>query len=293
MPLLRAIGYFFEWVWFSLIRPVWYMLRDAMQWCAKKAPGFYYSFWLHITLFVLLVGIPVSCPKKMPQQTVITVELLPVKDKTNIKPKPQPPEEPKPSPTPEPPKEAENKAAPEPKPKKKPEPPKPKIPKKATPQEKPKPKDAPKPKQEKEKEKDKKKDEGEENSFDKVLKSVEALKAKAKQPITEYDENLALSISEIDAIRQQIARCWSIPAGARDAMDMQVPLYIKLLQDGTVVEVNILEKARYSSDNFYRAAADAAVRAIKACSPLKGLPPEKYSNWKEIEMNFDPRDMLY
>ena len=36
----------------------------------------------------------------------------------------------------------------------------------------------------------------------------------------------------------------------------------------------------------------SAVRAVHKCSPLKNLPPEKYGSWREMEINFDPKEML-
>ncbi|NBO19672.1 MAG: energy transducer TonB, partial [Proteobacteria bacterium] len=49
---------------------------------------------------------------------------------------------------------------------------------------------------------------------------------------------------------------------------------------------------KYQSDPFYRAAADAAVRAVQRCSPLTGLPSDKYETWKQMELRFDPKYML-
>jgi colicin import membrane protein len=41
----------------------------------------------------------------------------------------------------------------------------------------------------------------------------------------------------------------------------------------------------------YQIAAEAAMRAVKACSPFT-LPPDKYAAWKMIIWDFDPREML-
>jgi colicin import membrane protein len=56
--------------------------------------------------------------------------------------------------------------------------------------------------------------------------------------------------------------------------------------DGEPVVVN---PAR--GDALFQLAADAAIRAVKECSPFP-LPPDKYSAWKTIERNFDPSSML-
>jgi TonB family protein len=105
-----------------------------------------------------------------------------------------------------------------------------------------------------------------------------------------------MSMSELDAIRSQISKCWSVPAGAKNAQDLQVTLRVQLDQTGMVVDVQIADEstARYSSgDTFFRAAADSAMRAVRQCSPLRNLPPEKYDTWRDIIMTFDPKEMLF
>jgi hypothetical protein len=46
-------------------------------------------------------------------------------------------------------------------------------------------------------------------------------------------------------------------------------------------------------DPFYRSAAESALRAVlnPQCSPLK-LPPEKFDQWKTLELTFNPKDLL-
>jgi hypothetical protein len=63
--------------------------------------------------------------------------------------------------------------------------------------------------------------------------------------------------------------------------------------DGTVEDAKIVDLSRYAADNFFRAAADSAVRAVKnpRCSPLK-FPPQKYDQWKNFTLNFNPKDLL-
>ncbi|MDE2030595.1 MAG: energy transducer TonB [Alphaproteobacteria bacterium] len=102
-----------------------------------------------------------------------------------------------------------------------------------------------------------------------------------------------LTISEEDALRRQIGQCWSPPIGARDAQNLVVEITIDVNPDRTVADADIVDKARYNSDPFFRAAADAAVRAVRnpKCNPLI-LPPGKYDQWKRIDFTFDPRDFL-
>ncbi|MEA1938628.1 MAG: hypothetical protein U9N14_06030, partial [Pseudomonadota bacterium] len=43
-----------------------------------------------------------------------------------------------------------------------------------------------------------------------------------------------ISLSEIDAVRAHVARCWNVPVGARDAKDMVAEVLVELTPDGTV-----------------------------------------------------------
>jgi len=101
-----------------------------------------------------------------------------------------------------------------------------------------------------------------------------------------------ISMSEKDAIRAQIERCWNVPAGARDAENLVIEVQVLLNPDGSVSRADIVENSRYSSDGFYRAAAESAVRAVRLCSPLR-MPPEKYDQWKSMTLTFNPKDMIY
>ncbi len=102
---------------------------------------------------------------------------------------------------------------------------------------------------------------------------------------------LPLTISELDAIRLQIQKCWSVPAGARDAENLVVRIRFSLNPDGSLRgEPKILDRDRMDEPSF-RTAAESARRAVLRCTPLT-LPPAKYESWKDIVLNFNPRDLL-
>ena len=148
-----------------------------------------------------------------------------------------------------------------------------------------------------------------EDNFSKLLKDVAKLKPQevAKTPDTKSDtkqpaveqKSLAptlstrLTISEEDALRRQISQCWLAPIGARDAQNLVVEILIDVNPDRTVQQATIVDQSRVATDGFYRAAAEAALRAVRnpKCSPLE-LPADKYDEWKRIDFTFDPRDML-
>ncbi len=102
-----------------------------------------------------------------------------------------------------------------------------------------------------------------------------------------------LTASELDMVRHQIARCWNVPAGARDAKDLVVEIKVVVDPDGTVRQATIVDQARMGSDPFFRAAAESARRAFfnPLCRPLH-LPAEKYAIWKDLVVDFSPKDIL-
>jgi colicin import membrane protein len=267
--------------------------------------GTIFSLIFHaLILIIAYFGLPSLFQKKLPEEQVVSVELLPIEAMTNVRPQrleqqeekkevkkdekrqEQPKEQPKPEPKPEA----------KPVEEKKPEPVKPKESEKVPEEKKPEPK--------KEKPPEPKDD------FESVLKDVSKIKPKqdfseiekafaedaktSRKGSKNYDPTKPLSASEIDAIKEQIHKCWNIPAGAKDAKDMQVRVRVSLAEDGSVINVSIADTSRYNSgDPFYVSFADSAVRAVRLCSPLKNLPKEKYSTWRDIELNFDPKEMIY
>jgi hypothetical protein len=100
-----------------------------------------------------------------------------------------------------------------------------------------------------------------------------------------------LTASEMDLVREQIARCWNINAGARDAKDLVVEIRASVEPDGTVTRADIVDQGRMG-DPLWRAAAESARRAFfnPLCTPLK-LPPEKYAIWKDLDVSFSPKDI--
>ncbi|HTW54119.1 MAG TPA: hypothetical protein VME45_19685 [Stellaceae bacterium] len=100
-----------------------------------------------------------------------------------------------------------------------------------------------------------------------------------------------LTASEMDLVREQISRCWNINAGAKDAKDLVVEIRASVQPDGTVTQATIVDQGRMN-DPVWRAAAESARRAFfnPQCTPLK-LPPDKYDTWKDLDVDFSPKDI--
>ena len=70
-------------------------------------------------------------------------------------------------------------------------------------------------------------------------------------------------------------------------------MVIKLKPDGSVVKTEILDHARMNKpgQGFYKVLAESALRAIQLCQPLR-VPSTGYERWKDLQLNFDAREML-
>ena len=102
-----------------------------------------------------------------------------------------------------------------------------------------------------------------------------------------------LTLSEEDALKAQIFGCWSIPLGLPYNENLLVRIKLKLKPDGSVIKTEILDHARMNKPGqaFYKVLAESALRAIKLCQPLR-VPTTGYERWKDLQLNFDAREML-
>ena len=102
-----------------------------------------------------------------------------------------------------------------------------------------------------------------------------------------------LSLSEEDALKAQIFGCWSIPLGLPYNENLLVRIKLKLKPDGSVIKTEILDHVRMNKpgQGFYKVLAESALRAIQLCQPLR-VPTTGYERWKDLQLNFDAREML-
>ena len=102
-----------------------------------------------------------------------------------------------------------------------------------------------------------------------------------------------LTLSEEDALKAQIFGCWSIPLGLPYNENLLVRIKLKLKPDGQVIKPEILDHARMNKPGqaFYKVLAESALRAIQLCQPLR-VPTTGYERWKDLQLNFDAREML-
>ena len=268
------------------------------------------SALFHIALVIVAItGLPYFIKKTdINDSTAIPIEILPIAELTTTN-KP----EVKAPPPPEPPKE-------EVKPlEKKPAPPKVEAvePPKEITQPKPKTEAKPKPKpvvppppaekleKPEEKPKELEKPVEETQDFTALLKNLQEGQPEVTEDLPEVKDATSpppaptaafsdtLTMSEMDALRRQLSNCWSIQAGARYAEELVVEVRLIVSPDRRVLSATVVDQFRYGQDSYFRAAADSAIRAVNSpqCEVLQ-LNPDKYEQWKDLIVEFDPKDML-
>ena len=106
-------------------------------------------------------------------------------------------------------------------------------------------------------------------------------------------DNSKLTLSEEDALKAQIFGCWSVPLGLPYNENLLVRIKLKLKPDGTLIKTEILDHARMNmpGQGFFKVLAESALRAVQLCQPLR-VPTSGYERWKDLQLNFDAREML-
>lgn len=116
----------------------------------------------------------------------------------------------------------------------------------------------------------------------------------ADKNVKGFGPQTAMTMDLQDSLRSQIQQCWSPPVGAPHPEELVVEFELFLKPDGSVAQppqLSAESEAAVGRDSFTRAAAEAARRAIYTCAPYK-LPGDRYSQWQDIALTFDPRQMI-
>lgn len=102
-----------------------------------------------------------------------------------------------------------------------------------------------------------------------------------------------LTSGEKDALRVAVSSCWNVGSLSSEALQTTVVVTVEMTPDAKPVTSSIrLASHSGGSAGAANQAFDAARRAIIRCTrDGYGLPADKYGQWKEIEMTFNPERM--
>ncbi|WP_170332790.1 energy transducer TonB [Ruegeria arenilitoris] len=102
-----------------------------------------------------------------------------------------------------------------------------------------------------------------------------------------------LTSGEKDAMRLAVSKCWNVGSLSTDALQTVVVVGFSLTQDGKIVggSLRMIDSSGESA-GAAKQAYEAARRAILRCG-AKGytLPADKYDQWRDIEITFNPERM--
>ena len=102
-----------------------------------------------------------------------------------------------------------------------------------------------------------------------------------------------LTLGEKDALRVAVQQCWNVGSLSSVALETTVVVAVSLSQDGKPVTSSIRQiGSEGGTAASVKQAFETARRAIIRCG-ARGfqLPGDKYEQWKDIEMTFNPERM--
>lgn len=108
---------------------------------------------------------------------------------------------------------------------------------------------------------------------------------------TTHGHAATLSQSELDAMRARLASLWNVQPGVEHPEELFVTVRIRLGPDKRLIAPP--QVVSTGSSPRYRAAADAAVRAVLEGQPYTMLRDETYDQWKYMDIDFDPKAMFH
>ncbi|NNF92873.1 MAG: energy transducer TonB [Boseongicola sp.] len=134
-----------------------------------------------------------------------------------------------------------------------------------------------------------------ETEADPLADAVAAAVAEANEPQPSAPTGPPLTGGEKDAFRVAVGQCWNVGSLSTDALGTTVVVAVAMQETG-VPDGGSIRMLSFSGGSEAAAlqAFEAARRAIIRCG-ARGfpLPVEKFSQWRDIEMTFNPEGMQF
>jgi hypothetical protein len=102
-------------------------------------------------------------------------------------------------------------------------------------------------------------------------------------------ERMAKFTEGVKEFKEQVRRCFKLPAGLAAGQQLQMVIRIALAPSGALVGEPEMVAAKMSP--LGPALRDSAVAAVRQCAPYK-LPADKYQDWKVLDIDFSPDQMM-
>jgi hypothetical protein len=102
-----------------------------------------------------------------------------------------------------------------------------------------------------------------------------------REPMVKFTEG-------VKELKAQLRRCFKLPAGVAANQRVRTVIRIRLKQDGTLASDP--EPWEYAASEFGPAMMQSVMRALRQCAPYN-LPPDKYKEWRVLDIDFSPDQM--
>jgi hypothetical protein len=93
----------------------------------------------------------------------------------------------------------------------------------------------------------------------------------------------------ITAFRNHLKTCSTLPAGVNKTDNVSAVVRIRLNPDGTLMappEPRLIVHASTGGGEL----SNSVIAALRKCQPYTMLPPDKYDEWKVLDLSFTPRN---
>jgi hypothetical protein len=90
--------------------------------------------------------------------------------------------------------------------------------------------------------------------------------------------------------RRHLKTCSKMPASVSSGDNIRIVLRVPFTTDGKIAAPPALIEASASAKG--PALMKGAIEALVACQPYAMLPPDKYNEWKVLDLSFTPRDFV-
>lgn len=105
---------------------------------------------------------------------------------------------------------------------------------------------------------------------------------------TTATDSARLAATDIAAFRRHLRSCATMPDTVDAGDDVWVKLRAAFTTDGHLAAQPLLIEGKASPKAL--ALAHGAIAALQACQPYAMLPPDKYNEWKVLDLEFSPKD---
>ncbi len=99
------------------------------------------------------------------------------------------------------------------------------------------------------------------------------------------EDKANLTSEQIAAFKAQVSKCWVAPPGEPSTPEANVLIRVALNPNGSLGAVPALIEGPTDVDYGFLL-RDNAKLALQKCQPYRGLPADKYRDWKILELRF-------